>query len=198
MKRFRWQLRALLVLGAVGFLGFAFNRVIGSLTDENRRIMPEISGIGDYLAVASLATLGYLVYVLVRYARPDIRERSWRYKAAYWALSLLIHAVVAAAVALLVIISHPEFPLGPRLLDEQPSPNGAKIGYLYKTSILCVYTVFVRHTGDAELRKVEDIPRDRCDETARLRWTDDEHVEVIDAQGDRMGPQTWDLHLGPR
>ncbi len=198
MKRFRWQLRAFLVLGVVGFAGFAFNRVIDSLTDENLRVMSEISGIGEYFAVASLATILYLLYVLVRYVRPEIRARSGVYKAAYWALSLVPHAVVAAGIAILIITSHPDFPFGPHLLDKRPSPNGAKIGYLYSSSFLCGYNVFVRQADTAELRKVESIPRHTCDDTARLRWRDDKHVDVVDAQGNRMGPQHWDLLLGPR
>ena len=199
MKRFRWQLRALIVLGAVGFVGFAFNRAIRTLTDENRRVMPEVAGIGTYFAIASLATVAYLVYVLARYARPEIRARSGAYKAAYWGLSLATHAVIALGVAILIITAHPNFPFGPRLLDEEPSPNGDRVGYLYDSGILCGYTVFVRRTGDAELRKVADVPRKNCDDDARLRWTDDKNVEVVDAQGNLMGPQTtWDPNLGPR
>jgi uncharacterized membrane protein YidH (DUF202 family) len=196
MKRFRWQLRALVVLAAFGFLGIAFHRAIASLTTADRRIMPEVTQLGDYFAIAALATTLYLVYLLVRYARAEIRDRSGAYKAAYWIGSLLAHAVLAVGVAILILVANPEFPFEPRLIAKQASPDGDHVAYLYQAGLLCGYEVYVRDAGDAELRKRDSIPRNECDDSLRLRWSDDSKtITVVDAAGEPVTPQYWNLHL---
>lgn len=198
MKRFRWQLRALAVLAVVGFTGFAYNRVIATLTDENRRVMPPLSGLGDYLAVATLGTTLYMLYVLVRHVRIAIRERSTAAKIGIWTGSLLAHAVLAIAAAGLILAMHPDFPFGPRLLDTATSPDGQREAYLYEAGLLCGYDVYVRRSGNAELRKLRDIPRHRCEQRVHLRWRDDaSDVDVVGDDGQPLAPQTWQLYLGP-
>jgi hypothetical protein len=195
MRNFRWQLQALAVLAVAGFVGFAYNRVIDSLTDDNRRVMPEIAGAGNWLALAAVATLPYLVYLLVRHARAAIRDRSRAYRALYWTGSLLLHALLAGGVALLVLAAHPDFLFAPRLIEEVDRPDGAQIGYLYRDGLFCGYSAYIRDRGDAELRKVASVPRDRCDEPVHLAWRDGGRVEIVDARGEPLPAQTWDLTL---
>jgi len=197
MKRFKWQLRALAVLGVVGFIGFAYNRGLASIMDADRRVLPALIHPGNYLAIGALATTLYLLYVLIRHVRVEIRDRRLAAKLAIWGGSLLAHAVLATAVAGLIIAVHPDFPFGPTLESSAASPSGDRVAYLYRTGLLCSYAVFVRDTGDAELRKIRDIPRDRCEQRPRVVWTGDGEIEVLGDAGEPLGPQYWDLSLGP-
>jgi len=199
MKRYRWPLRGLLVAAAAGVLGLGLNYEVAAYTTANQRLIPELANAALYLALVPVAVVLYLVVGLFRGGRPTGSAR--REKLIHWALYLLT-AVVSLGVALAMVVTRPNFLLGPSLVDRASSPDGTKTGYVYQTCFISAQLgVYVRAKGQVMLNRVETIARPTCNEGVRVHWLANGEPEVVDATGQRLvsvEPPQMHLNLGPR
>ncbi|MBN2495378.1 MAG: hypothetical protein JXR96_12355 [Deltaproteobacteria bacterium] len=151
------------------------------LREQGRILIPGLMLLADLSLWALMAMLPLMVAALVWRARGRIRQRSGRFKAVYYALSVAIQTVVSAGLMALI------FALGLQIFEpsyrgvKQPSPDGSRIAYLYGGGLFCGYTIYVRRPGQLSLEELSHFTTEceLCPEEPSLRWRGEE-VEVLD------------------
>jgi hypothetical protein len=178
LRRYRWlgiALALIILCGAVLMLYQRF--IVAPATSRFTRLMPLLSDLGLYAAIALLPVSLALLVLLVLRARGVVDTRTLRRRVLSTLLATLIASSICAATALGLLVTHPDFPLGPTLVASEPSPDGKQVAYLYRY-FLSGFLVFKRQAGQVTLRHHDVVRTPVYAATLRLRWVADGTVRI--------------------
>lgn len=117
-------------------------------------LTPELHSVSAGSAIATIATLAYMGYVLWKYVRPHARERRRGYRIG------AVVAVVVANGAMILLALFALLAVNFRLFGasytgvSSVSPDGKRVAYLYEQGFFCRYEIHTRARGSVVLRKL--------------------------------------------
>jgi hypothetical protein len=148
-------------------------------------LTPEWVDFKNFILILLAATQPYWIYKLIRRIRPQIQNRSARFKWIYYSASLLSQTILSTFLVAVLLANQPSFLFGPKYLRQsKASPDGKQIAYLYSQGFFCGYIIFTRPRHAWVIAQRQTIDIQDCDgKRPRLVWSEDSQRAGVELQG---------------